>query len=284
MSAETLQRLLDIMAALRHPRRGCPWDRVQTWSSLAPYTLEEAYEVVEAVECGQPQAVCEELGDLLFHVVFYCQIARERGLFDFHAVAEVLADKLVRRHPHVFGTRSGAHAAEASQSAWEVHKQRERVARGGGHSLLDEVPQALPALSRAVKLQRRAAQVGFDWRHAGQVWEKVEEELEELRAELAVELAAGDGVRAVDEAARAPDPETVQKLEHELGDLLLAVSNLARHLGIDPETALRHANRRFERRFRHMEERLAARGRDMRQCDAGELEVLWEEAKRRIEG
>ncbi len=272
-AADGIQRLLAVMADLRHPEDGCPWDRAQTMQSLVAHTLEEAYEVVDAVEGGKPEAIREELGDLLFQVVFYSRIAQELGWFDFDAVARGVADKLVRRHPHVFGNER-IESAEAQALAWEAHKQREREARAGGgerremsrgrgqQSALADVPLALPALTRAIKLQRRAARQGFDWRAAAQVLDKVAEELAELRAEL----AGSDALR----------------LEHELGDLLLAVSNLARHLGVDPETALRRANQRFERRFRYMERRLAAQGREMAGCSSEELEVLWTEAKQQV--
>ncbi len=258
---DPLQRLLNIMTMLRDPERGCPWDREQTLESLLPHTLEEAYEVVDAVERGERQDICDELGDLLFQVVFYSQIASEQGWADFPAVATAIADKLVRRHPHVFGEER-IDSAAAQTRAWEMHKQSERQARAAGMATgaLAGVPLALPALSRAVKLQRRAARIGFDWRELSQVLAKVEEELEEVRAEL-----GGDG--------------TPQRLEHEIGDLLLAVSNLARHSGIDPESALRRANQRFESRFRYMEQQLAAGGQAMEQCPPEQLELLWEEAK-----
>lgn len=252
------------MAALRDPVRGCPWDRQQTMTSLVPHTLEEAYEVAEAVEQGDLEAIRDELGDLLFQVVFYSRLAEERRAFDFGDVAEAVSDKLVRRHPHVFGEAVVASAADQAR-AWEDLKQRERNARAGGRApgALDGVASSLPALSRAVKLQRRAARVGFDWRDPRQVLAKVEEELGELREVL------DDGNR--------------ERLEHELGDVLLAVTNLARHLHIDPETALRRANRRFEQRFRYMESRLISQGREMSECPPEALEALWEEAKGRTE-
>jgi MazG family protein len=256
-------RLLEIMARLRDPERGCPWDRAQTWQSLIPFTLEESYEVADAIERGAVDGVREELGDLLFQVVFYAQIAAEQGQFDFEEVVSGIAAKLERRHPHVFGeTRIGS-AAEQTL-AWEEHKARERAALGavaGAAAALAGVAQALPALTRAVKLQQRAARVGFDWPEVGDVLAKVDEELAEVRAEL---------------DAGIPSPEA---LEHEVGDLLLAVSNLARHLCIDPETALRRANRRFEGRFRHMEQALAAQGRDLLDTRPEELDELWIQAK-----
>lgn len=254
-----MEQLLTVMAALRDPRRGCPWDCRQTMGSLVGHTLEEAYEVVDAVEQGCPEAIREELGDLLFQVIFYSRIAEEQGWFDFAAVVARLADKLIRRHPHVFGE---AHTGSAEAQAWEAHKQREREGRAAEErpGALDGVPLGLPALIRAVKLQRRAAGVGFDWPDAQRVLAKVEEELAELRAELAT--------------------SDLRRLEHELGDLLLAASNLARHLGIDPETALRRANRRFEQRFQYMESRLAVQGRAMASATEQELDAFWEEAKR----
>ena len=257
---EAVQRLLDIMAVLRDPRRGCPWDREQTLESLVPHTLEEAYEVADAVARGDREEIRDELGDLLFQVVFYSQIASEAGWADFSSVADAIADKLVRRHPHVFAAGEVATTAEQARD-WEAHKQREREVRHGGvPSALAGVARALPALTRAVKLQRRAARVGFDWREVGQVLAKVEEELDEVRLELG---GAGDD----------------RRLAHEIGDLLLAVSNLARHCGVDPEAALRAANDRFEGRFHHMEKTLARRGLAMEQCAPEQLELLWEAAK-----
>ena len=255
-------RLLEIMARLRDPEHGCPWDRAQTWRSLIPFTLEEAYEVADAIERGSGEALREELGDLLFQIVFYAQIAAETGSFDFESVAAGIAEKLERRHPHVFGEARIGSAKEQSL-AWEEHKARERALHADGpHAgALDGVAQALPALTRAVKLQQRAARVGFDWPSLDGVLAKVDEELAELRAEL---------------DAEPPEPG---RLEHELGDLLLAVTNLSRHLAIDPEAALRRANRRFETRFHHMEQALAVRGGDLAGLSAEELDALWRAAK-----
>jgi len=261
-NAAGVTRLLEIMARLRDPEHGCPWDRAQTWRSLIPFTVEEAYEVADAIERGSGEALREELGDLLFQIVFYAQIASETGSFDFNAVADGIAEKLERRHPHVFGD---AHIESAEQQtlAWEEHKARERARRGDGPDVgaLDGVAQALPALTRAAKLQQRAARVGFDWPSVDGVLAKVDEELAEVCAEL---------------DAEAPVSE---RLEHELGDLLLAVTNLARHLKVDPEAALRRANRRFETRFRHMEQALAAHGGDLSRLSPAELDALWREAK-----
>jgi MazG family protein len=261
--ADSLSRLLAVMARLRAPRGGCEWDRAQTGSSLAPYVVEEAYEVCEAIERGDPAALREELGDLLFQVVFLARIAEEDGHFDFDGVAAGIAEKLVRRHPHVFAAEPHAPAA----GAWEAHKEHERRARAEAAGepepgLLAGVARALPALVRAVKLQDRAARVGFDWPEVERVMEKVEEELAELRDEFA-----------------AADPD---RLDHELGDVLLAVSNVARHLGVDPEQALHRANRRFEQRFARMEALSAAAGRPMAGTALDELEALWVRAKKEL--
>jgi MazG family protein len=261
-----IQELLAIMARLRDPERGCPWDREQTFATIAPHTIEEAYEVAEAIARGDLDELRDELGDLLFQVVFYARLAEEAGAFDFSAVVSAIVAKLTRRHPHVFG---GVPVKDAQQQSreWERHKAAERAAKAGDSapSVFDGVTSALPALSRAVKLQRRAARVGFDWRHLEEVADKVEEELQEVRAEI----AAG-GERA--------------GLSHEIGDLLLACSNLARFADIDPETALRDANRRFERRFRRVESLLAAEGRRPEQSDLEEMERLWQRAKREESG
>jgi len=255
-----VEHLLAIMARLRDPEHGCPWDREQTFASIAPHTIEEAYEVAEAIARGDMGDLRDELGDLLFQVVFYARLAEEAGIFDFAAVVAAIVAKLTRRHPHVFGDAQ-VEDAQQQRLEWERHKAAERAAKPGGTaSVFDGVTSALPALSRAVKLQRRAAQVGFDWRHLEEVADKVEEELGEVRAEIA---AGGERAR----------------LSHEIGDLLLACSNLARFADIDPETALRDANRRFESRFRRMELWLAAEGRTPEQSDLAELERLWQRAK-----
>ncbi len=252
------------MARLRAPEGGCAWDRAQTFSSLMPYVIEEAYEVRDAVERGDVAGLREELGDLLFQIVFCARIAEEDGCFDFDAVAAGIGDKLVRRHPHVFAAPAGT---APDEGAWEAHKEQERHARAQAAGdvapgVLAGVAHALPALMRAVKLQDRAARVGFDWPEVERVMEKVDEELGELRAEFA-----------------AADPD---RLEHELGDVLLAVSNVARHLGVDPEQALHRANRRFERRFAHMETLSAEAGRLMDEFTLEELEALWVRAKEEL--
>jgi MazG family protein len=255
----SMERLREIMAALRDPVRGCPWDREQTWSTIAPHTIEEAYELSDAIGQGDALKVREELGDVLFQVVFQARIAEERGLFDLEQVAATIAEKLERRHPHVFGTESVRTAAEQTV-AWEAHKVAERRAAGGPAGVLDGIALGLPALTRAAKLGRRAAGAGFDWPGPLEVLDKVAEECAELREAL----VAGDAAAS----------------QAELGDLLFSVAQLARHLPADPEDALRGASAKFERRFRHVEALLAADGRTPRDADAAELESLWARAKR----
>jgi nucleoside triphosphate diphosphatase len=257
----SIERLRAIMAALRDPQGGCPWDREQTWASIAPHTLEEAYELADAIAHGDPRQVRDELGDLLFQVVFQARIAEEQGLFDFDAVAAAIADKLERRHPHVFGAATVRSAAEQAV-AWEAHKAAEREAAGGPRGVLDGVALGLPALTRAAKLGRRAASARFDWTSAGHVLGKIDEELAELRQAL----AGGDARHATEE----------------LGDLLFSVAQLARHLDADAEGALRAANAKFERRFRHLEATLAERGIAPRDAGAEVLEAAWAQAKREI--
>jgi len=256
-----IERLLEIMARLRDPEQGCPWDREQTFATIVPFTIEEAYEVADAITRGDMDELRDELGDLLFQVVFYARMAEEAGHFDFSAVVEAIVAKLTRRHPHVFGNARVDNAQQQTEE-WERHKAAERAAkaRGAMPSVLDGVPAALPALTRAVKLQRRAARVGFDWRRLEEVADKVEEELQEVRAEI----AEGGGR---------------ERLSHEIGDLLLACSNLARFADIDPESALREANRRFERRFHRIETGLAEQGRRPEQSSLEEMDALWRLAK-----
>jgi nucleoside triphosphate diphosphatase len=250
-----LRRLLEVMRRLRDPAAGCPWDLAQDGRSLARYTLEEAHELAAALEAGLPDAIRDELGDLLFQVVFHAQLALERGDYDFDSIASGIAEKLTRRHPHVFGEGGGGEAQ------WEAIKAAERGARGA-HGVLDDVPLALPALTRATKLGKRAAAVGFDWPDAVGARAKVLEELAE-----------------VDAAAS----ESPARLAEEVGDLLLAVTSLARHLRVDPETALRQANQRFETRFRRMEAAAAQRGLRLEGLDAAQWDSLWEEVKRSIQ-
>ncbi|HEX7965118.1 MAG TPA: nucleoside triphosphate pyrophosphohydrolase [Gammaproteobacteria bacterium] len=253
------QRLLEIMARLRDPETGCPWDRQQTFKTIAPYTVEEAYEVADAIERQDLTALHEELGDLLLQVVYHARMAEEAGLFSFEDVAAGVGDKLTQRHPHVFGTAQVADA-EAQTRDWEARKVHERAAKQQT-GVLDGVPAGMPALTRAEKLQKRAARVGFDWGELGPVFAKVREELTELEQEL------------VQQAPKA-------RLEDELGDVLFAVANMARKLGVDPEQALRGTNRKFERRFRHMEARLAEQGKHPEEVSLEEMDHYWDEAKR----
>ena len=260
-SRPPLERLIEIMARLRDPDEGCPWDVEQDFASIAPYTIEEAYEVADAIERGDVDDLGQELGDLLLQVVYHAQMARERAWFDFEAVAGAVADKLVARHPHVFGDGEVAGAA-AQRAAWEETKRRERAAKAQARGAVDHVmadlPLALPALKRAQKLQGRAARVGFDWPDAAGAMAKLREELHE------VEEAKGD--RAAVTA--------------EVGDLLFAAVNLARHLDVGAEEALQAASKRFERRFARIEDALAGRGLRPEEVDLDTLEALWREAKR----
>jgi nucleoside triphosphate diphosphatase len=252
-----IDRLLEIMARLRDPVGGCPWDREQTWATIAPHTIEEAYELEDAIEQGDAAHVRDELGDLLFQVVCQARIAEEQGAFAFDEVVEAICDKLERRHPHVFGDARADSAAQVS-TAWETQKSRERAARGGSGAL-DGVAVGLPALTRSAKLGSRASRVGFDWTGADGVIDKIREEL----AELGAALGAGRAGAA----------------SEELGDLLFSVAQLARHLAIDPESVLRSANRKFEARFRFVEQALAAQGRGAGDATLAELESLWAQAK-----
>jgi ATP diphosphatase len=264
-----MRQLLEIMARLR-ASDGCPWDREQSFASIAPYTIEEAYEVADAVERGDMPHLKDELGDLLFQVVFHAQIASESNHFDFEAVAGAICDKLLRRHPHVFGAGGRVTAAEQSV-AWEEIKARERGAAGARASHLDGVPRTLPALMRAFKLSKRAARVGFDFEHPGQTADKVAEELAEVR-DAAERSAPAEGSRA----AAGASPEIFE----EIGDLLFAAANLARKLDVDAEAALRSANAKFERRFRGMESLAAQRGEVFEQLNLEAQEKLWQEVKR----
>ena len=257
-----IEELLEIMRRLRDPETGCPWDLKQSFSSLVPYTMEEAYEVADAIGRNDLEELKKELGDLLFQIVFYARLGEEQGAFDFDTVVDAIVEKMLRRHPHVFGDAQYQDDA-ALKEAWEAEKQRERQQQAH-HSALDGVARALPALVRADKLQKRAARVGFDWPDAGGAMKKVEEELEEVR----------DAVAGGDRSA----------VEDEVGDLLFAAVNVARLLGVDAEQALRLSNEKFERRFRTMEERLAGQGDEMKNLDLEALEAAWQEAKEREDG
>jgi ATP diphosphatase len=265
-----LDDLLHLMARLRDPQHGCPWDLKQDYASIVPHTLEEAYEVADAIERGDFDHLPGELGDLLFQVVYYSQLAREEGRFDFARVVDGITTKLIRRHPHVFpdgdlyGAVDVAKLDEAGvKQRWEAIKAEERAEEAAAPeqlSLLDDVPTTLPSLSRAIKLQKRAAQVGFDWPEALPVVDKVREEL--------------------DEVLEAMSENDADAIEEEIGDLLFVVSNLARHLKVEPERALRAANRKFERRFRFIEQALREAGRNMEDCALDELDALWGEAQK----
>ncbi len=256
-----MDQLVGVMARLRDPEGGCPWDVAQSFETIAPYTIEEAYEVADAIQRGDPADLLAELGDLLLQVVYHARMAEEQGWFRFEDVAAAITAKMIDRHPHVFGDVSVADA-ESQSRAWEARKRAERAAKAAANGSVDhvlaDVPVALPALKRAQKLQARAARVGFDWPDARGAAAKVQEELAEI------ETAAGD-----------PDAEAA-----EVGDLLFACVNLARHLGVPAEEALQAASRRFERRFGHLEERLAAEQKRPEEVDLDRLEALWQEAKR----
>ncbi|MEM8790833.1 MAG: nucleoside triphosphate pyrophosphohydrolase [Pseudomonadota bacterium] len=253
-----LERLLEIMARLRAPD-GCPWDREQDFATIAPYTIEEACEVADAIQAGDRPAICDELGDLLLQVVYHARIAEEEGSFTFQDVVRGISDKMLRRHPHVFGTEPGGAKAAPESVDWEAIKAAERAETGTMRdSVLDGVPHSLSGLTRALKLTKRAARVGFDWSDPRDVLAKLTEEAHELVDEI-----GGDPAR----------------IEDEYGDLLFVLANLARHLRVDPENALRSTNAKFERRFREIERRLAARGRTPDDASLAEMDALWIEIK-----
>ncbi|MDP4535424.1 nucleoside triphosphate pyrophosphohydrolase [Alkalimonas collagenimarina] len=252
-----LDDLLAIMAKLRHPESGCPWDIKQTYSSIVPYTLEEAYEVADAIERQNFDELKDELGDLLFQVVFYAQIASEEGRFQFNDCVHAICDKLVRRHPHVFADGTASDAEQVLKN-WEALKSEERKATGQ-HSVLDNIPPAMPALSRAYKLQKRCANVGFDWPDVAGAWDKVKEEITEVE--------------------QLPDDSP--ELEEELGDLMFALVNVIRKYKLEPETVLRKANLKFERRFRAVEGELNKLDKTPQQSDLLEMDTLWQQVKSR---
>ncbi|ABC82494.1 nucleoside triphosphate pyrophosphohydrolase [Anaeromyxobacter dehalogenans] len=256
-AAEAIDRLLSIMERLRGPG-GCPWDREQTLHTLRPYVLEETYEVLEAIDAGDVREHREELGDLLLQIVFQAQLRREEGAFEFADVANAISDKLVSRHPHVFGDAQ-VKDAEGVLRQWAALKREEKKAKGAGHSVLEGVPREMPALARADRLTEKASRVGFDWPDAAGAREKVREEL----AELDEAVAGGDGAA----------------IEHELGDALFALANYARKLGIPPEEALRGSVARFIARFEHVERELTRRGVPHGSATLAEMDALWDEAK-----
>lgn len=253
-----IQELLAIMAKLRNPDGGCPWDLEQNFKTIAPYTIEEAYEVADAIDREDHKDLQDELGDLLFQVVFHAQMAKEAGLFDFNDVCQSINDKMVRRHPHVFAD-AAERDSDSQTEAWEEQKAKERSDKQKDESALDDIPVALPALKRAQKLQKRAARVGFDWPTADRVLDKIDEEIAEVR-----------------DAMAHSGPEHVAE---EVGDLIFVCTNLGRKLKVDVEAAARGANTKFERRFRHIETRLKADGRTPEEASLEEMEALWIEAK-----
>ncbi|WP_034946718.1 nucleoside triphosphate pyrophosphohydrolase [Erwinia oleae] len=254
-----LDRLLGIMKTLRDPQQGCPWDREQTFASIAPYTLEETYEVLDAISREDFDDLRGELGDLLFQVVFYAQMASEEGRFNFNDICNAISDKLERRHPHIFGNVE-AHDSATVLANWERIKRSERAEKAQ-HSALDDIPRALPALMRAHKIQKRCSAVGFDWHTLGPVLDKVHEEIDEV----------------MHEAQQAVIDE--QKLEEEIGDLLFATVNFSRHLGSKAETALQKANDKFERRFRQVEIIIAGQGLEMQNASLAQMEAAWQQVK-----
>lgn len=262
-----LERLLEVMARLRDPDSGCPWDKQQTFASIVPYTLEEAYELADAIEHGSMADIQDELGDLLFQVVFYAQLGKEQGDFDFEAVAGTLADKLIRRHPHVFADAKIDNEAELN-IAWDKIKTQERQQNGKleDGSILANIPSGMAPLMRAHKLQKRCAKVGFDWPEVGPVVDKIHEEIFEVMAEVDAEQV---------------DPAAV---EEEIGDLLFAVVNLSRHLKVDAETALRKANHKFEQRFRAVEHEFKRQGESLTDASLDEMEAVWQRVKKRNVG
>lgn len=257
---ESLMKLLEIMSLLRDPETGCPWDREQDFNSIAPYTLEEAYEVVDAIDRNDKEHLCSELGDLLFQVVFHAQMASEMDWFGFDDVVESINHKLIERHPHVFGDEKITNAREQSQK-WEAGKLQKRRQEDASTALLANINLNLPALARALKLQKRAATVGFDWRDIHGVETKLVEEIQELLAAI-----SGGGNKT--------------KIEEEMGDLLFSCVNLARHLGVDAESALRKTNIKFEKRFFYIEQELARQNKSLEQASLEEMEKLWQEAKK----
>jgi ATP diphosphatase len=259
--SQDITRLIEIMAALRDPDTGCPWDQQQTFASIAPYTIEEAYEVADAIARGDLPHLKDELGDLLLQVVYHARMAEEQSAFAFGDVVEAVTTKMIRRHPHVFGTEA-ERAAGVAPGFWDNAKAAERKDKPAS-GILDDVPVTLPALTRAIKLQNKAAKVGFDWPSLAPVFAKLNEEIAELEEAIAT-------------TDNGPDRAAI---EEEFGDLLFVVANVARHLKLDPEAALRAANEKFTRRFRYIEAQLAKRGSSPDQSDLAEMDALWDEAK-----
>lgn len=272
----TLDDLIAIMAQLRNPQGGCPWDLKQDFKSISPYTIEEAYEVVDAIDRGDKNDLCEELGDLLFQVVYHAQMASEEEAFVFDDVVQAISEKLVRRHPHVFGD-DDLKSDQEIKVMWDRIKQEEKRTKESceveNTSILDDIPVGLPALTRAVKLQNKAAKVGFDWPDASFVFEKIEEELQEVRE--AYNQASQEGQDKEQEYS----PRSREKLTEEIGDLMFVITNLARHMKIDPEHAARGANNKFCSRFSYIEQELKGAGRSLDEASLEEMDALWDEAK-----
>ena len=258
MKTGAIDALIEVMRRLRDPENGCPWDKEQDFKSIAPYTIEEAYEVEDAIARDHMGDLKEELGDLLFQVVFHARIAEERGLFNFDDVAEAMTDKLIRRHPHVFADEEKRHNSQQQLVAWEALKAEERKSKDKG-GLLDDVPVGLPGMTRAAKLTKRAARIGFDWPKLDDVFDKLDEEVSELKAEIT--LQDKTAIRA------------------ELGDVLFVLANLARKLEVEPEDAIRLTNAKFIRRFETIESELKLRGKTIEQSDLEEMDTIWRQAK-----
>lgn len=257
-----VERLLSIMARLRDPENGCPWDKQQSFETIVPFTIEEAYEVADAIEHGSMQDIQDELGDLLFQVVFYAQLGKEQQAFDFEGIAQTICDKLIRRHPHVFAEQKQTSVEQVSLT-WDALKQQERVQKGihPQASILDNIPIGMSPLMRAQKIQKECAKVGFDWPDVAPVVDKVEEEIAEVMEEV------------------KQDPQDQQRIEEEMGDLLFAVVNLSRHLKVNPETALRKANRKFAGRFAKVEQHFAAQKTDLSDATLSQMEAIWQKVK-----
>ncbi|MEP4888527.1 MAG: nucleoside triphosphate pyrophosphohydrolase [Aliiglaciecola sp.] len=257
-----VERLLKIMAKLRDPDTGCPWDKQQNFASIVPYTIEEAYEVADAIEHGSMLDIQDELGDLLFQVVFYAQLGKEQQAFDFEKIAQTISDKLVRRHPHIFSTQSDL-SVEQVKLNWDAIKQQERAQKGmpAATSILQNIPQGMSPLMVADKIQKACAKVGFDWPNITPVVEKVEEEIAEVMEEV------------------KQQPQDQQRIEEEMGDLLFAVVNLSRHLNVNPETALRKANHKFTARFTKVEQHFAEQNSELSEATLGQMEAIWQKVK-----
>lgn len=274
--SKDIARLIEIMAALRTPKTGCPWDLEQTFETIAPYTIEEAYEVADAIARNDLTHLKDELGDLLLQVVYHSRIAEEQGAFAFGDVVDAVTSKMIRRHPHVFGDET-ARAAGAPKGFWDDIKAKEKAAKpaGSNASLLDDVPIGLPGLTRAIKLQSKAAKVGFDWPDIAPVFAKLQEEIREFE-----EVAILADPRGASRAAGQRDAGvSATRMEEEFGDMLFVMANIARHLDLDPEAALRGANNKFTRRFAYIEQRLAAQGTTPAQSNLAEMDALWDEIR-----